>query len=239
MTRAPKKRVVVLISGRGSNMGALITAAGDPDYPAEIVAVISSSADAKGLENARRLGIPTRIVARHDFSTREGHDAALQAALDEFDADLVCLAGYMLLLSPEFVDAWQGRMLNIHPSLLPSFKGLDPHARALEAGVRIHGCSVHFVTHDVDAGPVIAQAAVPVQSDDDEQKLAARVLAAEHKLYPLALALVADGKARMEGARTVFVGLEDRTSAAMLFSPFPGQSSDATSDLEALARFTP
>lgn len=237
MTRTPRKKAVVLISGRGSNLGALIAAASDPAYPAGIAGVISNSADAKGLQLAAGRDIPTRVIPRPDFATHEAHNDALASALDELRADIVCLAGYMRLISPALAEAWQGRMINIHPALLPSFKGLDTHGRALAAGVRIHGCTVHFVTHDVDAGPIIAQAAVPVFSSDTEESLAARVLAAEHKLYPLALALVAEGKARMEGGRAVFE--VDDGGVAALFSPSFTPASDALSDLEALARFTP
>lgn len=238
MNTAQKKRTVVLISGRGSNLAAFIAAAGDAAYPAEIAGVISSRPDANGLEAAARHGIPTRVISRGDYGAPDEHDAALEDALGDFRADIVCLAGYMQLLSAGIVDAWHGRMLNIHPSLLPSFRGLDPHARALAAGIRIHGCTVHFVTHDVDAGPIIAQAAVPVQADDDESRLAARVLEAEHKLYPLALALVARGEARIENGRVAFEGAGGETSAA-LFSPAPAAAPEVNSDLEALARFTP
>lgn len=238
MRSARRKRAAVLISGRGSNLAALITAASEAGYPAEIVGVISNRADAKGLELAARHGIPARVVPQGDFTDREAHDAAIEAALQEFGADVVCLAGYMLLLSPGLVAAWEGRMINIHPALIPSFKGLDTHARALAAGVRIHGCTVHFVTHDVDAGPIIAQAAVPVLAGDTNQVLAARVLAAEHKLYPLALSLVAEGKARLEGGRTVLEDVADH-GPTVLFSPSLAALSDAESDLEALARFTP
>lgn len=237
--KAPKrKRAVVLISGRGSNLGALAAAAKEPGYPAEIAGVISNRADAKGLETAGRLGIATRVIADRDFSDREAHEAAIRSALRELRADIVCLAGYMRLLTPAFVADWQGRMINIHPALLPLFKGVDTHARALAAGMRIHGCSAHFVTQEVDAGPIIAQAAVAVLPDDTEQTLAARVLKAEHRLYPLALALAVEGKARMEGGQTVFHGVENEGAAA-LFSPSPARPSEAESDLEALARFTP
>lgn len=238
MTRAPKKRVVVLISGRGSNLGALIAAASDPNYPAVIAGVISNRADAQGLEIAARHGIPARVIPRADFAAHEAHSDAIDAAIKESRADIVCLAGYMRLISPALVEAWEGRMINIHPALLPSFKGLDTHARALAAGVRIHGCSVHFVTHDIDGGPIIAQAAVPVSSGDTEETVAARVLAAEHKLYPHALALVAAGKARIEGGRAALQGA-DENGSALLLSPPLDRETDAASDLEALARFTP
>jgi formyltetrahydrofolate-dependent phosphoribosylglycinamide formyltransferase len=229
-----RKRVVILISGRGTNMGALAAAAAERDFPAEIAGVISNQAEASGLQKAAALGLKTRVVLQGEHGSREQHDEALQTALGEFDAEIVCLAGYMRLLTPAFVDAWEGRMINIHPSLLPAFRGLDTHARALQAGVRIHGCSVHFVTHEVDAGPIIAQAAVPVLPGDTAEALAARVLSAEHKLYPLALALIASGKARMESGRVVLEGVEEPHGT--LLSP---ASWHGARDLEDLARFTP
>ncbi|RUX35669.1 phosphoribosylglycinamide formyltransferase, partial [Mesorhizobium sp. M4A.F.Ca.ET.050.02.1.1] len=189
-----RKRTVVLISGRGSNMTALIAAASDPAYPAEIVGVISDRANAAGLAIAAARGIPTKVIQRSDYGSKEAHDGAIDAALAGFGAEIVALAGYMRILGARFVEKWLGRMVNIHPALLPAFKGLDTHARALRAGVRIHGCSVHFVTLDMDDGPIIAQAAVPVMVGDNEDTLAARVLKAEHRLYPLALGLVAEGK---------------------------------------------
>lgn len=233
-----RKRVAILISGRGTNMARLIEAAADAGFPAEIVGVISDTAEAAGLVFAADRGIATAVIARGEYSGKEAHDAAIDAALTGLDAEIVCLAGYMRLLTPAFVDAWQGRLINIHPSLLPSFKGLDTHRRALQAGVRVHGCTVHFVTADVDDGPVIAQAAVPVLTNDSEAELAARVLRAEHELYPLALRLVAEGKARLAEGRTVFSGLGEspRDGNARLFSP--ASWSDEL-DLEALARFTP
>jgi formyltetrahydrofolate-dependent phosphoribosylglycinamide formyltransferase len=190
-----RKRTSILISGRGSNMAALIAAAADPSFPAEIVSVISNDAEANGLQMAAQNGIQTRAIARKDYSSREEHDAAIDAALGESRSEMVCLAGYMRRLTAGFVEKWSGRMINIHPALLPAFKGLDTHAAALSAGVRIHGCTVHFVTAEVDAGPIIAQAAVSVPAEDDEARLAARVLKAEHRLYPLALSLVASGRA--------------------------------------------
>jgi phosphoribosylglycinamide formyltransferase 1 len=232
-----KKRIVVLISGRGTNMGALAAAAAEHDFPAEIAGVISSRADASGLQKASALGLKAHVVSHGEHGDREQHDEALQAALNEFGAEIVCLAGYMRLLTPAFANAWEGRVLNIHPSLLPSFKGLHTHARALQAGVRIHGCSVHFVTHEVDAGPIIAQAAVPVAAEDTAETLGARVLNAEHKLYPLALALVASGKARLENGRVVLDGLENfRGAGSLLVSP---RSWHGERDIEELARFTP
>lgn len=232
-----RKRVAILISGRGSNMAALIAAAAERDYPAEIVAVISDRADAPGLDLAARAGVETRTVLRADYPGREAHEGALADALANTQAELVCLAGYMRALSPDFVARWQGRMINIHPSLLPAFPGLDTHARALEAGLRVHGCTVHFVTAQVDAGPIIAQAAVPVFPADGEEALAARVLRAEHRLYPAALALLAEGKVGMEGGRTVYASFPVRSGPAeTILSPDP---LSASSDIEALARFTP
>lgn len=233
-----RKRVAILISGRGSNMGALIEAASAPDYPAEIAGVISDTAGAAGLGIATARGIKTQLVARRDHADQQAHEAAIDAALKALDADIVALAGYMRLLSAEFVRAWQGQIINIHPALLPSFKGLDTHRRALDAGMRIHGCSVHFVTPEMDEGPVIAQAAVPVLISDDADTLAARVLRAEHGLYPMALRLVAEGKARMEGGRAHFSGFsEDAANAdAAVAAPSPLR---AEVDLEQLARITP
>lgn len=233
-----RKRVVVLISGRGTNMAMLVEAARDPAYPAEIVGVLSDMPEAPGLVYAGDRGIATAAIPRADYTSKEAHDAAIDAAIDELGADIVCLAGYMRLLTARFVDKWEGKLINIHPALLPSFKGLDTHRRALEANVRIHGCTVHFVTVETDAGPIIAQAAVPVLTGDGEAELAARVLKAEHGLYPLALKLVADNKVWMVDGRTIFANLgEDaRDGNARIFSP--ASWSDEL-DFEALARFTP
>lgn len=199
-----KKRVAVLISGRGSNMSALVEAAKRADYPAEIVAVIANKADAGGLETARAEGIPAIAIPHRDYASKSEHEAAVCAALVEAKADIVCLAGYMRIISPEFVAQWEGKMLNIHPSLLPLFKGLHTHEQALEAGVRVHGCTVHFVTAGMDDGPIIAQTAVPVKTGDTPDMLAKRVLSVEHETYTRALALVAQGKAVMKDGRTVF-----------------------------------
>lgn len=228
-----RKRVAVLISGRGSNMAALIEAAGDPSYPAAIVGVISDRDDARGLNAASALGIEARAITKADHPTRAALDEALDAELERLQADIVCLAGYMRLLSAAFTEKWAGRLINIHPSLLPLFKGLGTHRRALEAGMRIHGCSVHFVTAGMDDGPIIAQGAVPVLPGDDEETLAARVLAVEHQLYPLALRLVAEGRARLENGRAVVSGV---SAAGALLSP--GSASDAV-DIQSLARMTP
>lgn len=231
-----RKRVAVLISGRGSNMSALIDAAQAEDYPAEIALVISNRPDARGLAIAAARGIAHQVLPSAGVE-RAAHDEALTGAIEAAGVDIVCLAGYMRLLTPDFVARWQGRLINIHPALLPLFPGLHTHRRAIEAGVRIHGCTVHFVTAETDAGPIIAQAAVPVLSSDDEESLGARVLHAEHRLYPLALALVARGQARMDGARTVFSGFTDqRYDGAPVISPSPAPE---VPDLESLARFTP
>lgn len=233
-----KKRVAILISGRGSNMAALISAAREPDYPVEIVGIISNRADAAGLDIASRAGFATRRVLKSDHPTPEQHDAAIEAALNELGAEMVCLAGYLRQLTPGFVKRWEGRLINIHPSLLPLFKGLDTHRKALDAGLRVHGCTVHFVTAEVDAGPIIAQASVPVELADTEDTLAARVLKAEHRLYPIALRLVAEGKVRMENGRSVFSPFATKDSSGdIILSPDP--AADGIADIESLARFTP
>jgi phosphoribosylglycinamide formyltransferase 1 len=215
-----RRRVAVLISGRGSNMAALIAAARNPGYPADIVAVLSNQPKAGGLERAAAEGIPAAVVDQAGFGTnRATFEEAIQHHLDAHRADLVCLAGFMRLLTPSFVSRWSGRMLNIHPSLLPSFKGLHTHERALAAGVRIHGATVHYVVPEVDAGPIVAQAAVPVLDGDTPDTLAARVLAAEVRLYPLALGLVAGGKSTLtpQGVRSAAAV----ASAAQLIVPDP------------------
>ena len=191
---ATRARTAILISGRGSNMAALIAAARDPAYPAGIVLVVSNRPDAPGLALAHQAGIPALTIDHRPFrGDRAAHEAAIDAALRQADVEIVCLAGYLRLLTPFLVDAWQGRMLNIHPSLLPAFPGLNTHARALAAGVAQHGCTVHLVTQETDAGPILAQAAVPVLSGDTAETLAARVLAQEHRIYPLALRDFAQG----------------------------------------------
>ena len=210
-------RAGVLISGRGSNLQALIDACGDPGYPAEIALVISNNAAAKGLARAARAGIPTRVVEHRGFPTREAFDAALDDALREHGVGLVCLAGFMRVLTPGFVAGWRDRLINIHPSLLPAFRGLHTHERALDAGVRLHGCTVHFVSPEVDAGPIIVQAAVPVLPGDDAETLAARVLAAEHRCYPLAVKLIAQGRARVVDGRVCIDGAPPPIS--MLLNP--------------------
>ena len=190
-------KVGVLISGRGSNLQALIDACADPAFPAQIRLVISNRADAAGLERAQAAGIATQVIPHRDFAARAAFDDALDRSLREAGVELVCLAGFMRLLGEAFVARWHDRLVNIHPSLLPAFRGLDTHARALAAGVRFTGCTVHFVRAAVDDGPIIVQAAVPVLPDDDTERLAARVLAAEHRAYPLALRLIAEGRVRV------------------------------------------
>ena len=219
---AARKRVVAFISGGGSNMLALAKAAREPDFPAEIVAVFSDRADAGGLARAEALGIPTRTFTRRDFPGKEAHEAAILDALDALSPDIVCLAGYMRLLSGAFIARHEGRILNIHPSLLPLFPGLHTHQRAIDAGMRIAGCTVHFVTEGMDEGPAIVQAAVPVLPADSAETLAARVLTVEHRSYPLALRLVAEGRVRMKGGRAVCPGALPVVDGAHLISPSAG-----------------
>jgi phosphoribosylglycinamide formyltransferase-1 len=195
-----KRRVAILISGRGSNMTALVEAAKAQDFPAEIVVVISNKADAGGLAKAREGGVPAVTIESAPYGKdRAGFEAKLQSVLDEHRVDLICLGGFMRLFTAEFVQRWHGRMLNIHPSLLPSFPGLDPHGQALRAGVKISGATVHFVIPETDAGPIVMQGAGAVRDDDTPETLAARILAIEHRIYPAALRLVASGAARLEG----------------------------------------
>ena len=206
MNASPKVPVAVLISGRGSNMGALIAASLDSGYPARIVAVISDKPDAKGLEHAREFGIEAQAIPRSDYADKAGHEAAVSAAIEASGAKIIALAGYMRLLSGDFVRRYAGRMINIHPSLLPAFPGLATHERALAAGCRVHGCTVHFVTEGMDEGPIIEQEAVRVERDDTPETLAARVLEAEHRIYPAALAMLARGEIRMSGDGRVRFG---------------------------------
>jgi phosphoribosylglycinamide formyltransferase-1 len=195
-----KRRVAILISGRGSNMSALIGATRQPDFPAEIVVVVANRADAGGLARATAAGIATLTIESKPFGKdRAGFEAVLQSALDRHGVDLICLGGFMRLFTAEFVQRWYGRMLNIHPSLLPSFPGLDPQGQALRAGVKISGATVHFVIPETDAGPIVMQGAVAVRDDDTPDTLAARILAIEHRIYPDALRLVAGDKIRLEG----------------------------------------
>jgi len=197
-----KVRTAILISGGGSNMAALIAAAQDRDYPAEIVLVAASNPQAGGLIKAKAAAVPA-LPFDHKSFDREGLERAVDAELEKAGVELVCLAGWMRLLSPYLIDKWRDRMINIHPSLLPDLKGLHTHQRALDAGAKEHGCTVHYVRQEMDVGPIIAQARVPVLPNDNADSLAARVLAAEHQLYPHALKLVASGRVRVEGERVV------------------------------------
>ncbi|OFX09278.1 MAG: phosphoribosylglycinamide formyltransferase [Alphaproteobacteria bacterium RIFOXYD12_FULL_60_8] len=210
-------RTAILISGRGSNMLALIKAAQDPAFPAQIVHVLSNVPDAFGLRLAEQAGIATSVINHHEFDNRESFDAALDAALRAAEVEIICLAGFMRLLSPGFVTKWEGKLINVHPSLLPAFKGLHTHERVLEAGVRFTGCTVHFVRPAMDDGPIIAQAAVPVLPEDDPASLSKRVLEQEHRVYPLALKLLAEGRLTItEGA----VRIKDaQVSPAALINP--------------------
>jgi phosphoribosylglycinamide formyltransferase-1 len=212
-----KTRTAILVSGRGSNMQALVKAARAADYPAEIVLVASNRPDAAGLEWAKAEGLPTVSIDHSRHATREAFEASLQETLDAAKVELVALAGFMRLMTPAFVESWRNRMINIHPSLLPSFKGLHTHERALAAGVKITGCTVHFVRAEMDEGPIIAQAAVPVLGGDTPALLAERVLAAEHRIYPIALRLVAAGLARCEGEKVAVS--HDVKASLPLYSP--------------------
>ena len=219
-----RKRVAILISGRGANMAALIAAARNPDYPADIAVVISNRPDAGGLQRARAEGIATAVIDQTEFrKDREGFERSVEEVLEAHGTDIMCLAGFMRLLSPALVTRWGGRMLNIHPALLPSFKGLHTHERALEAGVKIHGATVHFVVPEVDAGPIVAQAAVPVLDDDTADTLAARVLAVEIRIYPLALDLVASGRSTLAAQGLVY-NAAAVSPAAQLIVPDPKQA---------------
>lgn len=196
-------KVGVLISGRGSNLKALIDACAKPDFPAEIVLVISNKADAGGLQIAKDADIATRVISHRDYDSREAFDRVMDQALREAGVEFVCSAGFMRILSDEFVEKWRDRQLNIHPSLLPAFKGLNVYARAIEAGCKVSGCTVHFVRAAMDEGPIVAQAAVPILEGDTPDTLAARILEAEHKIYPEALRLVAEGRVTIVDERTV------------------------------------
>ncbi|PKO48920.1 MAG: phosphoribosylglycinamide formyltransferase [Betaproteobacteria bacterium HGW-Betaproteobacteria-4] len=211
------KKIVILISGRGSNMEALIAARDAGNLPVNIAAVISNRPDAAGLETAARASIPTHFINHKAFAGREDFDSRLAQCIDEFEPDLVVLAGFMRILSDGFVRHYEGRLINIHPSLLPSFPGLHTHQRALEEGVRIHGCTVHFVTPALDHGPVIIQAAVPVLNGDDEASLAARVLRQEHLVYPQAVRWFVDGKLTLENGRVRLA--DELVEPAVLVSP--------------------
>ena len=200
-----KKRVAILISGRGTNMAALIEAAWAPDFPAKIVLVFSNVETAQGLRTAQAAGIRTQALSHKEFASREEFDAAINEALEHLEVDLICEAGFMRIHSDGFVRKWEGKMINIHPSLLPSFKGLKVHEQALAAGVKISGCTVHFMTPELDGGPIISQAAVPVLPNDTPDTLAARILLEEHRIYPEALKLVAEGKVVLRDGRAVFL----------------------------------
>src|SRR4051812_22605150 len=213
-----KRRVAILISGRGSNMAALIEAAATRDYPAEIAVVISNRADSAGLDKARASGIASVVIESKPFGNdRAGFEVELDAVLASHKIELICLAGFMRLFTAEFVQRWYGRMLNIHPSLLPSFPGLDPHGQALQAGVKISGATVHFVIPETDAGPIVMQAAVVVRDDDTAETLSQRILGVEHRIYPEALRLLAGGRLTLDGNRCRVAGAT--VDGAVLMSP--------------------
>jgi phosphoribosylglycinamide formyltransferase-1 len=217
--RGGRVRTAVLISGRGSNLAALIDACATPASSSEIALVVSNRAHAAGLQHAVAAGIAAKIIDHRGFEAREAFEHAVTAALEASDIQLICLAGFMRLLSPWFTERWRDRVLNIHPSLLPAFPGLDTHRRALAAGVRFSGCTVHFVRAMVDAGPIVVQGVVPVRPEDTPDTLAARVLRAEHRCYPLALDLVASGRARVEGERVLIDGAD--SPEAIVINPEP------------------
>jgi phosphoribosylglycinamide formyltransferase-1 len=216
-----KRRVAILISGRGSNMAALINAASAENFPAEIAVVISNRADAQGLQKAEAAGVPTVVIESKPFGRdRAAFEAALQAEFDRHGVELVCLGGFMRLFTADFVKRWYGRMLNIHPSLLPSFPGLDPHGQALRAGVKISGATVHFVTPETDAGPILMQGAVAISDHDTAETLSERILEVEHRIYPDAVRLLASGRVRLDGdiCRTA----DGAASGNFLISPVAG-----------------
>jgi len=214
-----KLKIGILISGRGSNLAALIDAAKAPDYPARIGCVVSNKADAPGLAIAAAAGVPTAVVSHRDHPDRETFDRAVTAELERHGVELVVLAGFMRIFSPWFPARWANRLINIHPSLLPSFKGLHVQRQALEAGVRVSGCTAHLVTPDLDSGPIIAQAAVPVLAGDTEETLSARILRQEHRLYPLVVRWFAERRIAIDGDRVAVTGLA--CNATLLFSPEP------------------
>lgn len=213
------KSIVILISGRGSNMESLLAAVADGSLPVKVAAVLANRPDAKGLQTAAAQGVATRVVDHKQFADRVAFDAALAEAIDAFAPDLVVLAGFMRILSEGFVRRYEGRLINIHPSLLPAFPGLHTHRAALDEGVRIHGCTVHFVTPALDHGPVVVQAAVPVLDSDDEASLAARVLAQEHRVYPQAVRWFAEGRLRLAGQRVLLDAPQEAGGA--LIAPRP------------------
>lgn len=208
-----QKTIVILISGRGSNMESLLAAVAAGTLPVRVAAVFSNRPDAAGLQSAAAQGVPTRVVDHKQFADRVAFDAAMSEAIDAFTPDLVVLAGFMRILSEGFVRRYEGRLMNIHPSLLPAFPGLHTHRKALDEGVRVHGCTVHFVTPALDHGPVVVQAAVPVLDDDDEAALAARVLAQEHRVYPQAVRWFAEGRLRLVGQRVLLDAPQDAAGA--------------------------
>lgn len=212
-------KLAVLVSGSGTNLQALIDACAKTEFPARITLVISNKDDAGGLERARQANIRTLVFRHTDFNERDVFDRALSDALEEAGVDLICLAGFMRVLGAQFVTRWKDRLINIHPALLPAFKGLHTHARALEAGVRIAGCTVHYVRADVDVGPIIAQAAVAVLPEDTEESLAQRILTQEHRLYPLAVELIARGRAHVEDGRVRIEGSTGGNEQAVLINP--------------------
>jgi phosphoribosylglycinamide formyltransferase 1 len=214
-----KLKIGILISGRGSNMAALIEAARDATYPAEIACVISNVAAAAGVATARAAGIATTVIPHKDFADRESFDRAVSAELEKHGVGLVALAGFMRIQSPWFPRHWAGRLINIHPSLLPAFKGLHVQQQAIDAGVRLSGCTVHLVTPELDSGPIIAQAAVPVLAGDTADTLAARILRQEHCLYPLVVRWFAEGRIGLEGGKVAVAGVPQ--GATLLFSPEP------------------
>ena len=213
-------KVAALISGRGSNLKALLDACAEPSFPAEIVMVISNRANAGGLRHAEAAGVATRVIDHRTYDDRDSFDRAMEEEIVAVGAHLICLAGFMRLLGAAFTQRWHDRVINIHPSLLPSFRGLDTHRRVLEAGVPITGCTVHLVRPALDDGPIIVQSAVPVLPDDDEAQLAARVLAQEHRIYPLALSLLASGRAKVIHERVVVSG-PLAAASAHLTNPVP------------------
>ena len=213
----PVKSIVIVISGRGSNMAAIVDAVVAENFPLRVAAVLSNRPAAPGLEKAVSRGVETRVIDHTQFADREAFDAAMAGAIDAFNPDFVVLAGFMRILTDAFVQRYAGRMVSIHPALLPAFPGLHTHRRALEKGVRVHGCTVHFVTPALDQGPIIAQAAVPVLDGDDEAVLAARVLAQEHRIYPQVVRWLAEGRVRLVDGRVVFAGPQEVAPA--LISP--------------------
>ena len=196
-------KLAVPISGGGSNLQAIIDACAQADYPAEIVLVISNNPDAYGLERAQKAGIPTKVINHRDYDSREEFDQQMTKAMEAMDVQLVCLAGFLRLLSEEFINHWHNRMINIHPSLLPAFKGLHVQQAAIDYGAKFSGCTVHYVRFDMDTGPIIMQAAVPIHEDDTSEALAARILEQEHRIYPAAIKLVAEGNVKLDGERAI------------------------------------